>query len=259
MEPNNMENCDTQNCNDQICVNVQKIFDTCKDKDCLTDMRVYLSPGDQTLIDNAVNIRARKAELIWTAITVEEVPFNKGFYGVDLTFYFKSCYDVYTGNCRPAIVEGLSYFNKKVILYGSEGNTTTFTSKGNNCDGCCSNALLPVAEVEAVDPIVLNTRVITPSCNCCCSESESLSLPECVLNHFCDGLTDTANRRLVVSLGLFSVVRLIRDVQVMIPCSRFALPEKECKSPNEEEPCSFFEKLCFPTNEFFPPEHGCGC
>ncbi len=260
MDNNHIENCGNSSCSDEICVNVQKIFDTCKDKDCLTDMRVYLSPGDQTLIDNAVNIRARCAELVWTAVNVEEVPFNKGFYGVDLTFYFKTGFEVYTGNCRPSIVEGLSYYNKKVILFGGEGNTITFSSLDSGCNPNRNSYFnRPVAEVEAVDPIVLNTRIINSSCNCCCSEMDTLSLPSRVENLFSEGLTEMANRKLVVSLGLFSLVRLMRDVQVTIPCSRFVLPEKECKSPTEEEPCTFFEKLGFPTNEFFPPENGCGC
>ena len=259
MDTNSNSNCEVTNYADEICVNVQKIYDTCKDKDCLSDMRVYLSPSDQTLIDNAVNIRARRSELVWTTVTLEEVPFNKGFYGVDMTFYFKTGFEVYTGNTRPSIVEGLSFFNKKVILYGSEGNTTTFSSSyGEGACGQprCPSMNLPVAEVEVVDPIILNTRVINPSCNCCCSESEPLNLPERVSVLFCEGLTDMANRKLVVSLGLFSVVRIIRDVQVKIPSAKFCLPEKECTGPHEEEPCSFFEKLCFPTNEFFPPENG---
>lgn len=254
MDNNNNTNCDVQNFSDEICVNLPKIYDTCKDKDCLTDMRVYLSPADQTLIDNAANIRARKSELIWAAVSLEEVPFNKGFYGVDLTFYFRTGFEVYTGSSRPSIVEGLSYYNKKVILYGSEGSTTTFSSARNELGVGC-NANLPVAEVEVVDPIILNTRIINPSCNCCCSDSETLNLPEQVAALFADGLTDVANRKLVLSLGLFSVVRIIRNVQVMIPSAQFSLPEKECCGPKEEEPCSFFEKLCFPTNEFFPPEN----
>lgn len=258
MDTNNTENNCVQNGQGEICVNVQKIYDTCKDKDCLTDMRVYLSPADQTLIDNAVNIRARSAELVWTTVNVEEVPFNKGFYGVDLMFYFKTGFEVYTGDCRPSIVEGLSFYNKKVILFGGEGNTTTFSSLDDGCNiRRNSRVTLPTAEVEVVDPIVLSTRIINPSCNCCCSETDSLNLPDRVADLFCDGLIDTANRRLVVSLGLFSVVRTLRDVQVRIPCSPFSLPEKECTSPSEEEPCTFFEKLGFPTNEFFPQGDGC--
>lgn len=258
MDINNTENCEVKKYDEELCVNVQKIYDTCKDKDCLTDMRVYLSAVDQTLIDNAVNIRARKSKLVWTTVRLEEVPFNKGFYGVDMIFYFKTDFEVYTGASRPAIVEGLSFYNKKVILYGSEGSTTTFSSADLCGAPRCPGSNMPIAEVEAVDPIVLNTRIINPSCSCCCSECETLNLPEQVCGLFTEELTDSANRKLVVSLGLFSVVRIVRDVQVRIPAGRFCLPEKECSTPTEEEPCTFFEKLNFPTNEFFPPENN-GC
>ena len=249
---------------DETCVNVQKIYDTCKDKDCLTDMRVYLSAADQALVDNAVNIRARNCELVWTTVSLDEGPFNKGFYGVDMTFYFKTGFEVYSGNSRPTIVEGLSFYNKKVILYGSDGNTVTFSSAGEepgSCQPCAGypRANLPVAEVELVDPIVLNTRIINPNCNCCCVECDLINLPQQVLAAFYDGLTEEANRKLVVSLGLFSVVRIVRNVQIKIPSARFILPEKECSGPDEEEPCDFFEKLSFPTNEFLPPENIGNC
>lgn len=255
MDTNNINQIDVQNYCEEICVNVQKIYDTCKDKDCLSDMRVYLTPGDQALIDNAINIRARRSELVWTDVTLEEVPFNKGFYGVDMTFYFRTSFEVYTGNGRPSIVEGLSLYNKKVILFGSEGSTTTFTSSQRTRNEVGN---LPIAEVEVVDPIVLNARIVNPSCNCCV-DHDSLNIPSCVENLFPEALTDMGGRKLVVSLGLFSVVRIVRDVQVKIPSAKFCLPEKECCSPREEEPCSFFEKLGFPTNEFFPPENNCGC
>jgi len=257
MDTNNTNNCEVQNYPEEICVNVQRIYDTCKDKDCLSDLRVYLNGDDQRLIDQAVNVRARKTELIWTAVNLEAVPFNKGFYAVDMTFFFRTDFEVYNCGVRPTLVEGLSFYNKKVILFGSEGNTATFTSLNQSEYGRSGN--LPIAEVEVVEPIVLNTRIAGKGCNCC-SDTDTLNLPQSVLNQFCDTLTVDGEKKLLISLGLFSVVRIVRDVQVTIPSSKFCLPEKECCGPREEEPCSFFEKLCFPTNEFFPPEGGnCNC
>ena len=256
MDTNNLSNCDVQNFTDEVCVNVQKIYDTCKDKDCLSDLRVYLSSEDQALVDHAVNVRARRSELIWTSVHLEEVPFNKGYYAIDLTFYFKTDFEVFCAGARPTFVEGLSFYNKKVILFGSEGNTSTFSSLQTATNGSLAGNL-PIAEVEVVEPIVLGSRIATTSCGCCCSEGDNLNLPEAILHQFCDNFTTDGERRLVVSLGLFSVVRIVRDVQVKIPAAKFCIPEKECCAPTEEEPCSFFEKLRFPTNEFFPPENNC--
>ena len=60
---------------------------------------------------------------------VEPVPFDRGFYSVDLQYFFKVTLQVYTGISRPTEVEGLAAFDKKVILFGSEGNAKVFESK----------------------------------------------------------------------------------------------------------------------------------
>ena len=60
---------------------------------------------------------------------VEPVPFNRGFYSIDLKYFFRITLSVYTGVGRPTEVEGLATFDKKVILFGSEGNAKIFKSK----------------------------------------------------------------------------------------------------------------------------------
>lgn len=60
---------------------------------------------------------------------VEPVPFNRGFYSVDLKYFFRVKLAVFTGAGRPTEVEGLATFDKKVILFGSEGNAKIFESK----------------------------------------------------------------------------------------------------------------------------------
>lgn len=60
---------------------------------------------------------------------IEPVPFNRGFYSIDLKYFFKITLSVFTGACRPTEVEGLATFNKRVILFGSEGNAKIFASK----------------------------------------------------------------------------------------------------------------------------------
>ncbi len=45
----NINNSNIADCKfkDEVCINVQRIYDTCKDKDCFADLRVYLNPQDQ--------------------------------------------------------------------------------------------------------------------------------------------------------------------------------------------------------------------
>jgi len=40
------------------------------DKDCLEDIRVYLTPHGQQIVDKSINVKCRKAELIWVYIDV---------------------------------------------------------------------------------------------------------------------------------------------------------------------------------------------
>lgn len=56
------------------------------------------------------------------------MPFNRGFYSVDLKYFFKITIAVFTGVGRPCEVSGLATFDKKVILFGSEGNAKVFAS-----------------------------------------------------------------------------------------------------------------------------------
>ena len=258
-----MENIECGNVNeckftDEVCVNAQRIYDTCKDKDCFSDLRVYLNPQDQKIVDNAINVKTHKSELIWTSVDLDSVPFNHGFYSVNIIFFFLLEFEVYTGIGRPVIVRGLTSCNKTVILFGSEGNSVTYSSKYSDNDEYGHTTLnknLPIAQVDVVDPIVLNAKTIPSASKTCCLETDLQSLPQCVQCCFEEGLTSTCERSLVVTIGVFSIVRIIREVQMIIPSAKFSLPDKECKPIDEEEPCNYFERLSFPTNEFFPPEY----
>ena len=132
---------------------------------------------------------------------------------------------------------------------------------------------LPIAVLETVDPIILNTSIVEPHkpcrCTCCCTLDE---IPDCVcaaLN--CDLAEDSSpdSNVLLVSLGFFSIVRIERPAQYLISAVEYCVPEKECEMPSVEDPCSLFRQMAFPTSEFCPPaiiphnpggENGkCGC
>lgn len=257
-----MENFDTQSTSvnkfkDEVCINAQRIYDTCKDKDCFSDIKVYLCPQGQKVIENAINVKAHKSQLIWSSVDLDSVPFNKGFYSVNISFYFLLEFEVNTGIGRPVLIEGLATCNKTVILFGSEGNSITYSSKYNKNDDyertLVSNNL-PIAQVDVVEPIVLNTKITSSHKSGCC-DADIQALPRCVTSCFEEGLVASGERNLLVTIGVFSIVRIIREVQLLIPSSKFCLPDKECRPCNEEEPCNYFERLSFPTNEFFPPDY----
>ena len=139
------------NCAEDVCIQTRKIYDSCRDKECIENLKVYLTESGQCLLDRSVSVKARKAELIWIYSDVEPVSFNRGYYSVDLRFYFKLTLDIYTGLGRPTSVEGIAVYDKKVILFGSEGNAKTFSSKykAGGHDVCqWQKNNLPVAQTD---------------------------------------------------------------------------------------------------------------
>jgi hypothetical protein len=95
-------------------------------------------------------------------LEVEPIPFNRGFYSVDMTFYFLvrlSAY--YTPVSTADTVCGVAFFSKKVILYGSEGNVKVFNSEATSGESTNS----PKAVVQVVDPICLHSRMVESSDN----------------------------------------------------------------------------------------------
>ena len=50
---------------DKVCIHTDKVYDACKEKDCLEDLRVFLTVCGQEIVDRAINVKFRKAEIIW--------------------------------------------------------------------------------------------------------------------------------------------------------------------------------------------------
>ena len=75
------------NFKEAVCIDAQRIYDSCGDKDCLEDLRVYFTECGQSIIDQASNVRMRNVDVIMAYVDLEPVPFQKGFYSVDMTFF----------------------------------------------------------------------------------------------------------------------------------------------------------------------------
>lgn len=249
--------------NDAVTINADRIYDSCSDKDCLEDLQVYFTPINQAIIDQAVNVKVRSVKVYTVQMTVEPVPFNKGFYSVDMKFYFLVKLDVLrAGQTCPDAVEGICIFCKKVILYGSEGSVTTFTSNQTTtgeplCSLTAFDENTPTASVSVVNPICLAVNL--------CDAPQYLkqvtfNCPKEVEDLFDDEFNTVNPVKVVyISIGLFSIVQLQRTIQIMVPVYDLSLPTKECVASNDD-PCEIFKKIKFPVNEFFPPKLGeCGC
>ena len=127
--------------------------------------------------------------------------------------------------------------------------------------------------MEAIDPVILRARIQEvcqchrPACSC-----QGTSLPQPVAEAFDDELVLSGqNRILTVTLGQFSLIRLERQTQLLIPSYDYCMPEKACCDQGcgvPENPCEAFSRMQFPVQAFFPQSDrervcgrnsGCGC
>lgn len=251
--------CDPGDLQQAMSIHTRKITDACRDKDCVEDLRVYLTSGSQQILDNAANIRVRSAELLNTYIDVEPVAFDRNHYCIDITFYYKILADAATGSCRPATLCGLAVFSKRAVLCGEDSRAHIFTSdtRISEASGCTAASFnRPIAVVEVLDPMILSYKVKEyRDCGC---EAIAVQIPDCVNQLFDEELVLSGdNRRLYVTLGQFSIVRLERDVQLVVPILNYAIPDKECcDNPGcADDPCEMFSRIPFPTQQFTP--QGC--
>lgn len=264
--------CDLMGGQEAVCVHSSKIMDACRDKDCIEDLRVYLTKDSQQLLDRANGARVQTAELLFADPVVEAVPYNTGSYTVTVTFYYKVIATVTIGGSRPATVYGLAIFSKQVLLYGGEGKAKIYTSRDNLCTPdqrplCSCN--LPTAIIEVVDPMVLAAKLVNLA-NCPCTDTaQAPQLPPQVLACFDDDLVLSGERqRLLVTIGQFSILRLERDTQLLMPYFDDCIPTKECGDAAgiaQTSPCDVFAQVDFPVDSFFPGRndpsapHHCGC
>ena len=249
-----------------VCVDAGRVYDSCCDRDCLEDLRCFFLPDAQALVNNAISVRLKDAEVLNVFVDVEPVNFNKGFFSCDMTFFFLLKFDLFTSpNSCPHSVCGIATYSKKVILFGSDGNVKTFSNIVGDC-GCPSatrkSTNMPKCVVQAVDPVPLSAHI---------GEIRDCYESACCIPHsICeliggDVVTDLQNGNPAVyaTIGLFTIVQLIRNVQMLIPVYDFCIPEKTCND-STDQPCDTFRKIKFPTDDFFPPrpcdtEDGPGC
>lgn len=242
----------TGNIKEAVCINAMRVYDSCSSKEYLENRRVYFTPDKHELIEQATNVRIRSAEVIKVFLHLEPVPFNQGFYAVDLNFYLDVCLDVFTPQTAcPTIIHGVAMANKRVILFGSEGNVKMFSSGSHTDDPdveLSTGKVLPRAVCQVSEPIGLSAKISerAPQGDVCGR------IPDSIGTLYGSEFDYTGNHVVYVTVGLFTIVQLVRTVPMLIPSYDFYVPEKE-SAPTSDGPREMFSKIEFPTGDFFPP------
>ena len=261
--------CRGQGERETVCIDTLRVLDSCRDRDCYENVRVYLSEYGQDIIERTNSVRTKSARILWTFVGVDPVRFNCGFYQVTVRFYIKVDLEACLGIGRSQEFSGIAVVEKKVVLYGSVGNVSIYRSDPaigpcdvGNSENYTTN--LPIGVVEVVDPVLLSATVVEPTAPCCCCVCGCNDIPESVASSIPGSLVERdGDNRLVATLGIFSVIRIERPAQYLISAQEYSVPDKECASNDEDDPCSLFRRMAFPIKEFSPPSlaelSGCDC
>lgn len=257
---------------DTVCIEANRILDSCRDRDCFNNVQVYLTANGNTLISGTGAVRTKYAEILGTSIGVDQIQFNRGFYSVFVRYYVKLTCEACVTAGNPQEFEGIAVLDKTVVLYGGETGAKVFRSTPGT--GFCSTAELytgasnaPGAVVEAVEPIVLDLKVVdlpvcppAPPCppvrGCACScgcvtvPGTVVAIPDAIVASLDGEITQNDTRALLATVGLFSIVRLVRPTQYIVNATEYTVPDKECSEPTQSDPCGVFRNMTFPVNEF---------
>ena len=254
--------CDLHGIKEAVCVHTDKVTDSCLAKDCIEDLRVYLTLESQRVLDQSTSAKARYVELMHVCIQVEAVPYNTGYYTAEITYYYRVLGEASNGCGRPVTISGLAVFTKRLILFGGESSAKTYYSRDCGCESRrqIENCGVPTVAVEVVDPIILGSG-LCDVCSCCCPP-ETPQIPEAILACFDDELVlQGETKRLQVTIGQFSITRMQRSTQLLIPAFDYCIPTKSC-TPSAvdaaQSPCELFSQIDFPIDAFFPTrENSC--
>lgn len=255
-----------------VCIDTKRVLDCCRDRDCFEDTRVYLTSYGEEILASATNVRTKCAKTLWAYVGIDEVPFNNGFYRISVKYYILLEFEACLGIGRSQTFKGLTTVEKNVILYGGDGNVTSYSSSPKNsyCNIGDVNTVGnngPTAIVEAVEPLVLGTKV--KECCCACAH-DCYELPD-VVHGVLDGelCLSTTGPAIYVSFGIFSVIRIVRPAQLLVQATDYSVPDKECSVVGEDSPCDLFRTIAFPVARFrgMNDHHedttgatgGCGC
>ena len=222
------------------CILANKVYDSCRRQNCLTaeelgparaaegtdgaDATVQMGEPI-TPPDDAVSVTMSDLQI--TGIQVlDKHPsaFKPGFCDVSIKFDF--CYSLVFRNGRGESsdeVRAINSYNMRLTMFGSTGadytvGTDMQTSQGEPLLGT------PYIWVEA-KAMPLDARIYR----------------------------NGERNEVHVTLGLFSIIKLLRTVHLNVQSRGFCIPE-ECQDQGDIMPCEYFRELDFPMGIFSPPQ-----
>ena len=222
-----------------------KIYDFCRNQECLTREQLGAPRALEPLSICGKNIhegdiipvpyeassvtmdKLRVSKVL--IISKEPSSFKKGYWDIELKIVFK--YRLLfreEDGCVIGEVKAYSNYNKRINLFGSDSSelfmaTDMYANGSENMLG-----VEPFVNIEA-KAMNLGAKIKTK-------------------HHH-----EKEYKDLYVTIGLFSIIKLFRIVDLSVESKGFAIP-KVCEGTSSIDACDFFGKLSFPMDIFAPPQ-----
>lgn len=235
------------------CIISLKVYDQCRQQDCLT--RNELGPARAAEHKCICGIEIHEGEVVYPPnraatvsldklrikriIIVDKAPcqFRLGYWDVNIKYVFE--YRLIFREADGHIIDTIranSIFNKKVTLFGSIDTdivmaTDLFVNKHDSEPVEADPFILVEAKAVGLDA---QLRYGRPKH---CSDD----MPPCPTE-------------VDVTIGLFSIIKLFRIVQLLVESTGFCIPQP-CEDVTPLNPCQFFNGLDFPMDIFAPPSN----
>ncbi|MCL2610989.1 MAG: hypothetical protein FWE02_04840, partial [Defluviitaleaceae bacterium] len=222
-----------------------KIYDFCRRQDCLTHNQLGACRASRPISIGGINVNEgdvipvpKEASSVTMdklhvskiiIISKEPSSFKKGYWDVEIKVVFK--YRLLfreEDGCVIGHVKAYSNYTKRICLFGSDSAELFMATDmfSNGCENLISTEPFVNIEAKAMN---LGSQIHTRR------------------HH------GTEYRDVHVTIGLFSIVKLFRMVDLSIQSKGFAIP-RVCGGGSSVDACDFFGKLSFPMDIFAPPQ-----
>ena len=271
-----------RNCSDhhaggsgETCIIAQKIFDQCRIQKCLTSNILgparaanangnscndMLCEGDIIIPPcNAADVSIRDLELRNIEILRKKPnPLQDGCWDLELKYVFNYTLEFRRADgCFIGCIPATNSYNLRVTLFGSNEADVTTATDLYDCCGNSNGGPFAIAEGKAV---ALQADLRYPSDSHCHHHHHS----HCECNAITLSNGDAAMGAPVavnVSIGLFTIVKLFRTVNMVVNSLGSCMPETCTNTAVPGDPCRNFENIRFPLDMFSPsaePRSCCG-
>ena len=91
-----------ESCANTVPIKVNRVFDSCSDRDCFSNIQILMDGG--ALPENITMVKSRCVRVSDICMNIEPVPFNRGFYSIDLTYTFRIEFMAYERACSLSLI-----------------------------------------------------------------------------------------------------------------------------------------------------------